>query len=352
VSDVDELWRRLRSGERAALARAITWAESGLDAERMLASELVQRAAREPAACAVWRIGVTGPPGVGKSTLLDALGTMLVERGLRPAVLAIDPSSGATGGSLLGDQTRMGQLVAQGAAFVRPTATRGHLGGAGASTWETALLCAAAGYGPILVETVGVGQSEVEVSFLVDLVVLLLQPGAGDELQGMKRGILEHADLVVVSQADGERRELAERTRDRFEGALKLTRGHDAPGVRLASSLEGRGIDELWDAVSSELSRREASGDLAARRREQEARALRPRLVAELERVLGANPACRRTLSSFEAAVRAGALTLPEAVEQIFKEWRPALEAPAAPEPTQSARPHHTRDGSGSGEGE
>jgi LAO/AO transport system kinase len=321
ASAADELWERLVRGERAALARAITAAESSRDDHRALASELVRRAARSAAVQRAWRIGVTGPPGVGKSTLLDTLSARLIELGHRPAILAIDPSSRSSGGSLLGDQARMSQLLGNDGAFVRPSPTRGHLGGAAASTYETALLCAAAGYAPVLIETVGVGQSEVEVSYLADLTLLLLQPGAGDELQGIKRGVLEYADVVAVAQADGARRSLAEETRDRFEQALSLSRGGNAPNVLLVSSLEKSGIDELWQRMEAELAARVQAGTFTSQRRERDARSFRPRLLLELERVFLANSERQSALQSAEDALTTGELTLPEALEHVLAQW-------------------------------
>lgn len=314
---VEVLWQRLTSGDRRTLARAISWCESRRTDDRRLAHALVVRAASYEAAQRAVRVGITGPAGVGKSTFLDVLGDTLVRSGRRPAVLAVDPSSRRTGGSLLGDQARMTRLIRHGV-FVRPSPTRGHLGGAGAQTLEAALLCAASGFDPILIETVGVGQNESEVSDLVDAVVLLLQPGAGDELQGMKRGLLEHADLWAVSQADGERLALAQDTKARFEGALRLLRGGDAPPVGLLSSLEERGVQELWTAVESWLEEQRGSGAFGERRRVQRVEWFRRSLLLRLLERLEAHAGFGARAVELEGRVAGGDLSAPEAVDDLL----------------------------------
>lgn len=307
------LWPRLVAGERRALARAISLCESRRADDRKVATDLVKRALREERAREVVRIGITGPAGVGKSSLLDVLGAHVIDAGLRPAVLAIDPSSRRTGGSLLGDQTRMARLVGRGA-FVRPSPTRGHLGGANAHTLEVAWLCAAAGFGPVFIETVGVGQNESEVSEIVDVLVLLLQPGAGDELQGLKRGLLEHADLLVVAQADGERLSLAEETRARFESAWRLLRGNEAPAVALVSALEGRGVAELWSTLEAWVAGRRASGAFGERRREQRRDWFRRALLTELLERLRSQEGLGARLTELEDKVAQGELDVPDAL--------------------------------------
>lgn len=323
----DSLWERLVSGDRRALARAISWCESTRDDHRRLAETLVARAAALTEVEERARIGFTGPAGVGKSTLLDVLGEHLMDRGHRPAVLAVDPSSRRTGGSLLGDQTRMTRLLRRGA-FVRPSPTRGHLGGAGAHTLEAALLCAAARFEPILIETVGVGQNESEVSNLVDLVVLLLQPGAGDEIQGMKRGVLEHADVFVVTQADGERRQLAEETQSRFQGALRLIHGADGAAVGLVSSQEGRGVAELWTQIEERLSRDKATGAWSERRTRQRIEWYRSGLFSELLRMLESDPRNRRLIDEMERAVASGQRAVPDAVRIVMSTLAGKLQSP------------------------
>lgn len=322
--EVELLWERLVGGDRRALARAISLCESTREDQRRQSEVLVVRAAAEARVAATPRIGVTGPAGVGKSTLLDVLGEHLVELGHRPAVLAVDPSSRRTGGSLLGDQTRMPRLARRGA-FVRPSPTRGHLGGTGAHTLEATLLCAAAGFEPVLVETVGVGQNETEIDDLVDLVVLLLQPGAGDELQGMKRGLLEHVDVLVVAKADGALFPVAQQTRGRFAGALELLRGSDAPSVALVSAVEGAGIAELWETIESRWIERREGGTLAERRRRQRLAWFRNGVVTELTRVVAARGGLREQWAHIEDAVARGEQSVPEALRSVVEglRWSP-----------------------------
>lgn len=260
----------LRFGSRRALAKAITLIESARedhaeDAQALLADLL-------PFAGRSHRVGLSGVPGVGKSTFIEALGLQLVEAGQRVAVLAVDPSSERTGGSIMGDKTRMGRLSVHPRAFIRPSPSGGTLGGVTRRTRETLLLCEAAGYDVILVETVGVGQSEVAVAGMTDLFVLLTLPNAGDELQGIKRGIMELADLVVVNKADADPAG-ANRAQTDLRNALRLLTPHGAawqPRVLQASALSGQGVREVWEAV---LAHREALGEaLQDKRRAQTAR--------------------------------------------------------------------------------
>jgi LAO/AO transport system kinase len=217
-------------------------------------------------------VGVTGPPGVGKSTFIEALGLHLVERGHRVAVLAVDPSSPVTGGSILGDKTRMERLSQHGAAFIRPSPSGGSLGGVAARTREAMLVCEAAGFDVVLIETVGIGQSEVAVASMVDFFLVLLQPGAGDELQGLKKGVLELADALVVNKADGETAAAAERCRAEFTQALGLLRPTSRSWrtrVLAASARSGLGIEAVWQTVVEQRDLLAASGEREARRREQ-----------------------------------------------------------------------------------
>ncbi len=270
--DVQELIEGLKSGNRGALARSITLLESRKESDsasrrRLLEAceELTQRQA-EPTR----RVAFTGAPGVGKSSLINRVGVQLIASGHQVAVLAIDPSSGKTGGSILGDKTRMVDLARDERAFIRPSPTAGHLGGIAEATREAILVCEAAGYDRIIVETVGVGQSEHQVSSLVDLVVFLTIAGAGDGLQGIKRGILESADLVAVNKADGEARQSSEDHARELSGALKLLRGHEsAPEVLLTSATTGHGVDSLSDALNTCIAELEGNGTFDARRRQQ-----------------------------------------------------------------------------------
>ncbi len=265
-----ELARGVQSGDRRAVAKAITLLESrraedfehGLDLLELLVSH----------SGGGLRVGVSGPPGVGKSLWIEALGLFLIERGHRVAVLAVDPSSPLTGGSILGDKTRMARLSQDERAFIRPTPSGGTLGGVAQRTREATLVCEAAGYDVVLIETVGVGQSETEVASMVDFFALLLQPGAGDELQGIKKGVVELADALLVNKADGDQVQAAERSRADYSAALRLLRPPSAawsPSVSCTSALEGTGIPEFWSAVLKHREAFQGSGEFEARRRKQ-----------------------------------------------------------------------------------
>jgi LAO/AO transport system kinase len=263
--ELSPLARGVVAGDRRALARAITLVESGRaeDAEtaRLLLSELFPLQRR------VMRVGVSGAPGVGKSSLLEKLGMHLVALGRRPAVLVIDPSSQRGGGSILGDKTRMVELSRQ--ANASPSGDQ--TGGIARSTGDVLLLCDAAGYDPLLVETVGAGQAEAAVTSVVDVLLLLLEPGAGDELQGLKRGLLEWGDVIAVNKADGHRSDLALRTVAEFSTALSARRSTAAPppSVLTLSVLEGAGVDRLWTEIERRYAELCASGQLELRRQAQ-----------------------------------------------------------------------------------
>jgi LAO/AO transport system kinase len=305
--DPAALAAEVRAGSRRALAQAITLVESARPDQAELARDLVERVM--PATGGAIRVGVTGTPGVGKSTLIEALGLRLSDAGRRVAVLAVDPSSPVSGGSVLGDKTRMEALGRREQAFIRPSPSRGAVGGVGAATREALLLCEAAGFDVVLVETVGVGQSEVDVAGMVDTFVLLLQPASGDALQGIKRGILELADLLVVTKADGDLLEAATRTRKEYAHGVSLLRptldGWQPP-VLICSALTGHGLDELWRQVEAHRARLAASGELDARRAGQAERWLRAALLDGIEARLKANPELGRALSAAIAAVRSG----------------------------------------------
>jgi len=271
-ADAAAVATRIRSGDRAALARAITLIESKKAAHRAQAGELLR--ALMPATGKAMRVGITGVPGVGKSTTIDALGSRLIAEGHRVAVLAVDPSSVRSGGSILGDKTRMPRLAADDRAYVRPSPAAGTLGGVTARTRESLLLCEAAGYDVVLVETVGTGQSEVAVAEMTDVFVALMLPGAGDELQGIKKGLLELADVVAVNKADDDRTR-ANTAAASLKAALSIlaTGGHVVPPVLTYSALTGDGMPELWQAIVAQRERLVASGGLAEKRRLQEATA-------------------------------------------------------------------------------
>jgi len=307
-------------GDRAALARAITMIESGRADHRSAAAELL--AELEPYAGGSMRVGVTGVPGVGKSTFIETLGLHLVETGHRVAVLAIDPSSSISGGSILGDKTRMDRLAASDAAFIRPSPTSGALGGVGRKTYESIVACEAAGFDVVLVETVGVGQSEIDVGGIVDFFLVLLLAGAGDELQGIKRGILELADLWIVNKADGEQREAVERARAEYERVLALYRTSDpnGPGSRVfsCSAIEGTGVEAIWQELRSRFSAVTQSGRLEARRRRQKADRVWAAVEDELFRTVRKHPAVRQEWQALRDEVIGGTATVPDAARALL----------------------------------
>lgn len=271
--DVSQLARKLRQGDRRALARAITLAESSRQDHRRAAQELLSSIM--PFTGNSFRLGISGVPGVGKSTFIESFGLHVLEQGHRIAVLTIDPSSPITGGAILGDKTRMQDLARRDGAYIRPSAAGGVLGGVNRRTRDALLLCEAAGYDLILVETVGIGQSETAVARMTDMFLLLLLPGSGDDLQGIKRGATELADLVVINKADGEMRNAAERTAADYRHALHLLRQRTADwtvSVNTVSALEGKGVDEVWSSV---VRYREiiTGNDIISERRGKQARA-------------------------------------------------------------------------------
>ena len=292
---LENLARRVLDGDRRALARAITLIESRKPDHQEQAERLLERLL--PATGDAVRVGISGTPGAGKSTLIEALGAHVIEHGHKVAVLAVDPSSRRSGGSILGDKTRMQRLAQAPEAFIRPSPAGATLGGVTRRTREAALACEAAGFDVIVIETVGVGQSETAVADMVDGFVLLLAPGGGDELQGIKRGIIELADLVVVNKADGELRAAALRARADYRAALQLLRPASAgwkPEVLTCSALEGEGIAAVWQAVRRHRAALEASGELAAKRQRQTLSWLAAEVQAGLLEALRADPGTSR----------------------------------------------------------
>jgi len=300
---------RLIAGDRVTLARAITLVESTREDHRREAETLVERVL--PASGKSIRLGISGSPGVGKSTFIEAFGQKIIADGHRVAVLAVDPSSRRTGGSILGDKTRMEELSRSPDAFIRPSPTGGTLGGVARRTREAIVLCEAAGFDVIIVETVGVGQSETTVADMVDLFCLLLSPAAGDELQGIKKGIVELAELIVVNKADGPLLPTAQRTVADYRAALRLIRPLSAswqPEVIAASAREGNGLDEVWQAIKRHQEVLTASGEKQARRGEQAQAALWADLGDRLLQSLRHKPEIARRIPDIEAQVRSGAL--------------------------------------------
>lgn len=262
--------REIRAGNRRVMARAITKLESTRDDDHAEGQAILESLI-EDSGNAI-RVGITGPPGVGKSTFIEALGLHLVDQGKRVAVLAVDPSSPVTGGSILGDKTRMERLTVRPEAFIRPSPSSGSLGGVAHRTREVMLLCEAAGYDVILIETVGIGQSEVAVSSMVDFFLVLLLPAGGDELQGIKKGVIELADALVVNKADGPMETTAHRTRVDYASALDLIRGTNEdwrPRALVASAIEDEGVTEVWNTIVEHHELIVANGSLESRRRGQ-----------------------------------------------------------------------------------
>ena len=313
-----DLARGIKAGDRATLARAITLIESKRADHRKAAHLLVQELL--PATGKAVRLGITGAPGAGKSTTIDALGSYLTGLGHKVAVLAVDPSSTRTGGSILGDKTRLARLAVDPNAFVRPSPSSGTLGGVAAKTRETMLLCEAAGYDVVLVETVGIGQSETAVADMTDFFLVLMLPGAGDELQGLKKGIVELADMIAVNKADGDNIARAKLAAAEYRAALNILAPHSptwSPPVVTYSALTGNGISELWSQVQAHKKLMTASGELAARRREQQVKWMWSMLEERLTARLRSDPAVRAKLKAAETAVAAGKLAPTLAVEEI-----------------------------------
>ncbi len=308
------------AGDRRALARAITLIESTRADHRREAAKLLE--ALLPRSGRSIRLGISGVPGVGKSTFIEVFGLKLIEAGHRVAVLAVDPSSQRSGGSILGDKTRMPELATAEAAFIRPSPTRGTLGGVARRTREALLATEAAGFDVVIVETVGVGQSETAVAEMVDLFLLLIAPGGGDELQGIKRGIMEIADLIVVNKADGKLKDEAGRTAAEYQSALQLLRPRSpnwSPPVLLCSALTGTGVPEVWDAVTAYREALEPDGEIAGRRSEQARQWLWQEVQEGLMAALQADPSVEAAAAKLEAKVVAGKLPATAAAQELLK---------------------------------
>jgi len=320
VSAGSDLARQLRAGDRMALARAITLIESSLPAHQSEAQELLR--ALGPGSPSSMRLGVSGPPGVGKSTFLDAFGLFLLERGKKVAVLAVDPSSSITGGSILGDKARMNRLAQDPRAFIRPSPSGAALGGVARRTREGIALCEAAGFDLTIVETVGVGQSETAVADMVDCFLVLFQPGSGDELQGIKRGILELADLVAVNKADGDQLPRARAAVQELSSALRLLgpQGDGWSGRVLAiSSLEARGFEDLWQALQEQRRALEQSGALERRRAAQRVRWMDALVEEGLRSAFERHPRVQTRRAALLQEVAAGRMPPAQAAEELLR---------------------------------
>jgi LAO/AO transport system kinase len=327
--DTGALAQRVRAGDRAALGRAITLVESTRGDHRAAAASLLAQLGDGPASTR--RVGITGVPGVGKSTFIDALGMKLVEAGHRVGVLAVDPSSVRTGGSILGDKTRMPRLAVESRAFVRPSPTGGTLGGVARATRETMALLEGGGYDVVVVETVGIGQAEVEVANMVDTFLVLALARSGDELQGIKKGVLELADVIAVNKADqgheGEARSAAAELRQ----AIHLLQGDGTwtPPVLTCSALEDRGLDEVWEAVERHRAALQASGELEDRRRRQRVRWMWATAESELLSRLRRARGVRELAAELTGRVERGEMPAGAAADQLLR----AFERPAGVDP-------------------
>lgn len=320
AADVADLARRIRQGDRVALARGITLVESRSAAHRASADALLD--AVNDRSGGSLRVAITGVPGAGKSTFIDAIGLQLCEAGWRVAVLSVDPSSPVTGGSILGDKTRMEHLARHPSAFIRPSPSRGELGGVAQRTRETITLCEAAGFDTVLVETVGVGQSEVLVRDMVDCFLVLTIAGAGDELQGLKRGILELADVLVVNKADGDDRNRAEAARLEFDRALHYLSGPEGAWrtpVLACSARTREGLDEVWATVEKFVSRAREEGHFDARRGLQQLAWLKAQLESGLHELMLADPGVRAEQAEVVRLVGAGSLSPVAGARRILR---------------------------------
>ncbi len=305
--DVAVLAGQVRAGSRVALARAITLIESRKPEHRPQARQLLTRL--NEAAGRSERVGITGVPGVGKSTLIDSLGSYLTALGHRIAVLAVDPSSSRSGGAILGDKTRMARLASDPNAFIRPSPSSGTLGGVARTTHETILLCESAGFDTVLVETVGVGQSEITVAGMVDFFLVLMLAGGGDELQGIKKGVMELADMIAITKADGGNEGPARAAAGDYKAALHILTPASAawkPPVITISACEGRGLDELWANVMRHRSALEATGEFEAKRRDQDVSWMHAMIEERIRQMFLSHEAAYAKLAELESKVRSG----------------------------------------------
>ncbi len=317
----EELAYGVLARERSMLSRAITFTESTLPAHKQLAQETLQQLL--PRTGKAIRVGISGVPGVGKSTFIENLGLRLIEQGHRVAVLAIDPSSQRSGGSILGDKTRMAALSLNENAYIRPSPTSGHLGGVTRVTRESLLLCEAAGFDVILVETVGVGQSETVVSEMVDCYLVLMLPGAGDELQGIKKGVLELADIIAVNKADGAGKTEAQHAKAAYQRALSiLQHGSSWKPIALScSAMTGDGLDELWQQVRNHRRQMIDTGELVARRENQRLSWMWSMVEQQILASLRDNSDMKALLKKTESAVREQTLTAPQGANALLEAW-------------------------------
>jgi LAO/AO transport system kinase len=316
----EQLFEGLQNGSRSALSAAITLIESENPEDRKLAAVLLSRCKK--VAKSAKRIGITGVPGVGKSTFIESFGLQLLEKGLKIAVLAIDPSSSVSGGSILGDKTRMEQLSTQEAVFIRPSAAGRTLGGVAKNTREAILLCEAAGFDIIIIETVGVGQSETVVHGMVDFFLVMMLAGAGDELQGMKRGIMELADTVVINKADGANEIAVKNARTQYASALHIfSQRPDAWQVPVlcASGLNGVGLPLVWQEIEKYFTHLEQKGLLAQKRAQQEVVLFEQLIEEQLRQAFFLNPPQQNKYKQLQESLLRGDIMVYEAIAELFE---------------------------------
>lgn len=323
LPSIDQLYEGVRAGDRALIGRAITLVESRNPDHQVRAQEMLHLLL--PHAGNSQRIGISGVPGVGKSTFIEALGSMLTEKGQKVAVLAVDPSSGRTGGSILGDKTRMEKLSADMKAFIRPSPSAGVLGGVARATRETIVILEAAGFGTVLVETVGTGQSETMVADMVDFFLVLMLPGAGDELQGIKKGILELADMVAVNKSDVFEDKLKQAVNG-YKSALHIMSDASPdwhPPVVTCSGLTGQGLAELWERIEKHRRIMQANGERAGRRQEQRLMWLKNQVRDRLLDDFYSDDAVSNKLAAVEQGIREGKITVSNGVQQLLASFKP-----------------------------
>ena len=316
-SAVQALLEGLAKGERRALAKAITLVESRLDEDRSVAQALIETAL--PSTGNSIRIGISGVPGVGKSTFIEAFGLFLAEQGKKVAVLAVDPSSPIAGGSILGDKTHIENLSRHPNAFIRPSPSSGALGGVAQKTRETLLLCEAAGYDIIIVETVGVGQSEYDVASMVDFFLVLMMPNAGDDLQGIKKGIMELVDALVINKADGDSVNLAQQSQQHYRNAFHLLRQKEGwnPEVLTCSALEQKGIADIWEVVGRFMATMQEGGALQRKRGEQNLAWMNKLVYETIEHRMQGDAQLRQLREQLKEQVLAGEITPLAAAQKI-----------------------------------
>ncbi len=316
---LQDLAQKVIEGNRRALAKAITLIESTLDKDRKEAHKLMQEVL--PHTGKALRIGISGIPGVGKSSFIEVLGLELINRGHKVAVLAVDPSSPISGGSILGDKTRMEELSQNDSAFIRPSPTTGSLGGVAAKTRESIYLCEANGYNIILIETVGVGQSEYEVASMVDLFMVLMVPNAGDELQGIKKGIIELSDLLIINKADGDTETLAENAKTQYQNALHIIKKEKfwSPQVLTCSSLYKKGLTDILDTISKFKKESQESGYFEANRKKQIHRWLKSLFQTELEFYIKDSKDLTESFKKSESRVIEGKISASEGAKEMLK---------------------------------